>query len=382
VSGVEHVEAESMSPESAQPTFSPDWLPFALDGLPHKDAAKAWQTVLNHFPEIPGWPQLPRRSALENMYAQFSERFPGIIVRDGNVHVELQRNLDRELERLYLAYLEDDISHGRMGETYAAGLSLLRQGEVSFRQPPLALKGEITGPVSWGLTVVDQHQRPILYDEMLADAVSKHLLLKATWQERELRRHASQTILLLNEPYMASFGSAFVALRRNQVIGLIEEVLSGLEGLKGVHCCGNTDWTILLETSIDILSLDAYDYGDSLLRYADELDEFLDRGGVVAWGIVPASVVAESESVESLVGRLERTIGRLVKEGVSRERLLGSGLVTPSCGLGTLGVPLAEHILDLTVAVATEMRGRHSTAGVPDTDVAAASDTESSEQTS
>jgi hypothetical protein len=365
---VEYVEAKAMSPESEKETFHPRWLPLALDGLPHEDAAKAWQAVLRRFPEIPGWPQLPRRSALENMYAQFSERFPGIVVRDGNVHVELQRNLERELERLYLAYLEDDVSHGRIGESYAAGLSLLRQGEVSFRHPPLALKGEITGPVSWGLTVVDQHQRPILYDEMLADAVSKHLLLKATWQERELRRYASRTILLLNEPYMASFGSAFVALRRNQVIGLIEEVLSGLKGLKGVHCCGNTDWSILLETSIDILSLDAYDYGASLLRYADELDGFLDRGGVISWGIVPASAVAESETVESLVARLEQTIDLLVKEGVSRERLLGSGMITPSCGLGALSVPLAEHILDLTVAIAAEMRERYAVVNAADAD--------------
>jgi hypothetical protein len=158
---------------------------------------------------------------------------------------------------------------------------------------------------------------------------------------------------------MASFGSAFIGLTRGQVIALFEEVFSGLQGLKGVHCCGNTDWSILLNTSVDILSLDAYDYSQTLVAYAKDLSRFLERGGVIAWGIVPAGIAAESETVESLVGRLEQAMDRLDKAGVSREAMLRSGLVTPSCGLGALRPTLAEHIFDLTAGVSDERRRRY-----------------------
>ncbi len=336
--------------------FRPTWLPLALGSLPHTDPARAWVAVLKRFLDLPGWPQLPRKSELENIYTQFSERFPGAVLEDGRVAVDRQRGMERGLERLYLAYLEDDREYGRMSASHASALDLLRRGEVAFARPPLALKGSVTGPVSWGLTVVDQNQRPVLYDEVLLDAVGKHLRMKAAWQEDELARLAPQTLILIDEPYMASFGSAAVRLSRDQAIALFEEVFSGLHGLKGMHCCGATDWSIVLHTSADVLSLDAYDYAHTLVPYAADLSAFLRRGGVVAWGIVPAGAAAERESVGSLVEQLQRALTALIEAGVPQELLLERGLVTPSCGLGALTPLLAEQILDLTVGVADEMR--------------------------
>lgn len=339
--------------------FKPNWLPVALGSVPHTDVSAAWRAILQHFTAIPCWPQLPRRTYMENMYAQFSERFPGVRYDKGRIHVDRQRDLNADLERLYLAYLEDDLSYGQTGRDHAEGLARLIEGDVQLPQGVAALKGQVTGPVSLGLTVVDRNQRPILYDEVLADAVGKHLRLKAAWQERELARFADQTIMWLDEPYMASFGSAFVSLPRTQVVGLLEEVFAGLSGLKAVHCCGNTDWSVLMSTSVDILSLDAYDYAESLARYAEDVARFLKRGGIIAWGIVPAGSAAEGESVESLVDRLHAALERLVEQGVPLEALLGAGLVSPSCGLGALTPPLAEQIFALTVGVSEEMRRRY-----------------------
>jgi len=338
--------------------FEPRWLPFVIGGLPYKDPEAAWQAILQRFPQVPSWPQLPRRHRHENMYVQFSERFPGIDVGE-RIRVVADDRLDEELRRLYVAYLEDELDYGRMSASYAAGLHLLREEEVSFPHTPVALKGEVTGPVSWGLTVVDEAQRPILYDEVLADAVSKHLRLKAAWQERELRKKAPQTIMIVNEPYMASFGSAFVSLSQAQVIELLAEVFADLRGLKGVHCCGNTDWSLILRAPVDIISFDAYDYVENLVEYADQIGEFLDEGGMMAWGIVPAGATLENETVETLVARLHGGIDQLVENGVSEEAILQRGFVTPSCGLGSLSPGLVDDILDLTVAVSREMRARY-----------------------
>ncbi len=349
-------------------SFQPDWLSVALGSVPNVNVRAAWDAVSRYFPRIPGWPQLPRRAYLENMYAQFSERFPGLILEGDHIYVDRGQDLDGGLERLYLAYLENDLEYGHIGTGYAAGLDALRQGQVSFPQPIFALKGQITGPISWGLTVVDQNRRPILYDEVLAEAVGNHLCLKAAWQERELARLSARTIMFVDEPYMASFGSAFVSLSRDQVVGLLEQVFAGLKGLKGIHCCGNTDWSILLSTSLDILSLDAYEYAQTLALYPEDVGRFLGRGGIIAWGIVPAGIAAEQETVESLVERLHQAFDYLVVKGVSLEAILNAGMVSPSCGLGSLTQDLASRIFRLTTGVSAEMRRRYvdsEAAGVP-----------------
>lgn len=340
--------------------FQPDWLPLAVGSVPHTDAEEAWELVLRCFAAAPFWPQLPRRSYLENMYVQFSERFPGVVIEDQRIYVDRRQDLDPGLERLYLAYLENDLAYGAISPDFAAGLAALQAGKVAFPQPPQLLKGQVTGPVSWGLTVVDQNRRPLLYDEILADAVAKHLRLKAAWQEKVLAGLAPKTLIMVDEPYLSAFGSAFVSLSREQVIHYLQEVLAGIGGLKGVHCCGNTDWSILLETPVDVLSLDAYDYASSLALYPQEVTAFLSRGGVIAWGIVPSSPAAEGETAAGLVARLERAIDTLVQKGVPREALLRAGLVTPSCGAGSLTVPLTEHIMELTAQVAAAMRERYS----------------------
>jgi hypothetical protein len=334
------------------------WQPLALGSLPHTEVTRAWRVLLRHFATLPGWPQLPHRSPGENIYAQFGERFPGLALSERGLRVR-RSELDRGLAELYLAYLEGNLEYGLIEAGRSAGLALLRRGEVALPPETRLLRGQVTGPVSFGLTTLDENQRPILYDEVLSDAVGKHLRLKAAWQEAELRRHAPQTLIMVEEPYMASFGSSTMALGRAQVMDLLEEILGGLAGLAGIHCCGNTDWSIPLNTSAHVLSLDAYDYGHTLARYSEDLGRFLQRGGIIAWGIVPASVMAESETVDSLAARLERHLEQLVQAGIPREAVVASGLVSPSCGLAALTPALAERICELTVEVAAEMQRRY-----------------------
>jgi methionine synthase II (cobalamin-independent) len=331
-----------------------------IGSLPHTSAQEASAVTRTCFRELPGWPQLPRRSFFENMYVQFSEGFPGLVLEEDRVYVDRTRDLSAELEQLYLAYLENDVDRYTFGPSYASALGEWSRGEFSRCR---AIKGQVTGPVSWGMTVVDQDRRPVLYDEVLADAVAKHLRLKAAWQERHLRRLHPTTIVFLDEPYMSAFGSAYVALTREQVVALMEEVLGGLEGLKGIHCCGNTDWSVVLSTSLDILSFDTYEYAESLSLYAEEVKEFLRRGGIITWGIVPREADSLAhETAETLVDRLLKAMNLLVDKGISLDDLLEAALISPCCGLGSLSVEDAERALKLTASVSEEMRRRYQPA--------------------
>jgi methionine synthase II (cobalamin-independent) len=175
-----------------------------------------------------------------------------------------------------------------------------------------------------------------------------------------LLRLSPQAIIFVDEPYMSSFGSAFVSLSEDQVEILLEEVFAGIEGLKGVHCCGNTDWSLLLSTSLDILSLDAYEYAEALALYPDEVGAFLERGGVIAWGIVPASDQVLEETVDSLVERFHTALELLTAKGLHQDDLLASALITPSCGCGSLTVETAERVLELTGGLSRALRERYA----------------------
>ncbi len=338
-------------------TFEPAWQAILLDGLPHDEAEPAVEAILERFAELPSWPQLPRRSPLENMYALYAEGFPGLREDAGVSFVEHGAILERELGELHLAYLDNDVEYGRISASHAMGLDALLRRLAGSK--PKAIKGEITGPVSWSLTMLDEQRRPILYDRVLEGATAQHLRLKAAWQERVLRRVAGETIIILNEPYMASFGSSFVPFSRERAISLFSEVLAGIQGIGGVHCCGATDWSVILDTSARLISWDAYDYMASLLAYAEPLATFVERGGILCWGMVPAGMPARWESPESLADRIEQGLDALAAAGIDRERAVGQSMVSPSCGLGGLDIELAELILNLTRDLARTMQQRY-----------------------
>ena len=333
-------------------------LPTIIGSMPHTDAESACSTITRHLKDIPVWPQLPKRSYSENMYVQYSQGFPGVVVEDNKIYVNHSQDLTKSLEEFYTAYLENNADKYPISPDYAAGLQrFLDLDNLS----PIAVKGQVTGPVTWGLTITDESKKAIIYDDALGDVVPKLLRLKASWMEKQLRQLSKNTIIFVDEPYMAAFGSVGVMLSREQVISLEEEVFKGISGLKGVHCCGNTDWSVLLETSADIISFDAYNYAQSLALYPTEVKRFLDRGGTIAWGIVPNDEESiEKESAASLNDRLEEAMAPFTRNGSPFKQLLRQGLLTPSCGLASMATEeAADRVLELLSELSARIRKRY-----------------------
>jgi len=329
-----------------------------IGSLPHKDAARACAIVTHFLRDIPAWPQLPRRSFRENMYAQYSEGFPGINATEAKTYVDRTQDLTRPLAQFYEDHMNNRFGNYGVSADYAAGLhKFLTLENLTCR----AVKGQVTGPVTWGMTVTDETGKAILYDETLGDVVPKFLRLKASWMEQELRRLCKDTIVFIDEPYMSAFGSVGMQLSRQQVISLITETMSGLTGYKGIHCCGNTDWSILLQTPVDIINFDAYAFAGSLAVYDREVKRFLGRGGVVAWGIVPTD--AESvlkETPATLKDRLEEAMAPFTRNGVPFRTLVEQSLLTPACGLAPIGSEdAAERALELLTNLSRLMRQKY-----------------------
>ena len=347
-----------------------DCLATAIGSMPHTDPDEACDLVARYL-QIPAWPQLPRRDPKENMYLQFFDTFLGLDMEAGGAGDKLsltvdsnnQEKLARRLSELAKARQENDIEYGRfVTPDIAQGFdAFLKRGLKRDLGSPLAVKGQVTGPISLGLVATDPDRRPLIYDDNLAEPLAWHLRLKAAWQEHKLSRLSRNTIIFVDEPYMASLGSAFISLPEQRVRGLLEEVFRGITGLKGVHCCGNTDWSLLLDTSIDILSLDAYNYAQSLSLYPAEVKSFLERGGTIAWGIVPNEEEAlKKEDEGELYDRLlEDAMAPFTRKGVRLEQLLKQSLITPSCGLAALSPEAASRALELLATLSQRLRERY-----------------------
>ncbi len=312
--------------------------PFPATGvgsLPHADPGKALREVLARVPEIPYWPQLPRRSFLETMYAQFAAGLPGASFEGEKLYVEGGEVMMGEAEEFYERFLAGGAEGFSIPPERAACLAgLLAAGPRPFP----AVKGQITGPVSFGLMVTDRAKRPLFYDPVGRDVLVKHLLRTAQWQAAALGKLSPEVILVVDEPFLASVGSAVLALSRADVVASLDEIFEGLPGVHcGIHCCANTDWELVLATKVRYLSFDAYSHADSLLLFASDVGTFLARGGKLALGIVPTDPAAIArETVASLADRTEALLDGFVSRGVPRDALVRACLLTPACGLGTL----------------------------------------------
>ena len=334
--------------------FEPRFLTTLIGSFPHTDGTALCQNLATTI-DIPVWPQLPRRTFHENMYVQYSAGLPGVTLDEikQKLTFDTSGDLSPALEKFYERYLSEDVDSFALTADYSAGfpamLDVLRTTRGEW------VKGQVTGPVSFGLTVTDQDLRSSLYNELLADPIVKNAAMNACWQVEQLKAVRPNVIMFVDEPYLASFGSAFISLSREQVIAMLDEVFDAIHqagALAGVHCCANTDWSVLLATSVDILNLDAYGFLENLALYPTELRGFLDRGGVVAWGIVPNNEEIMQVTADQLAQRMYDGLNLISGKAQARGVSIGTGelaarsLITPSCGLGSTTVEIADRAVE------------------------------------
>ena len=344
--------------------FEPCFAVTAIGSLPHTDKKAACRLMLDSLPEMPAWPQLVKLSFLENMYVQYSEGLPGVQIDTDaeRIWFESGAGLETELEEFYQNVIDEDLESFAISETYAAGLALFTGEFATGLTDWPYIKGQVTGPISFGLTVTDERKRASLYNETLEEAIVKGLTLKARWQSGVLSRSVPgpKVILFVDEPYLVSVGSALVSVSRDQVVENISHCLRGCGAdITGIHCCGNTDWSLVFATGVDIVNFDAFEYLEGFLAYTDDIAAHLERGGSIAWGLIPNSEKALEISVESLADMLEAAFNTLEERGLDRELLAKRSMVTPSCGLGPTTEGAAEAALALNNQVAALLKGRY-----------------------
>jgi hypothetical protein len=339
--------------------------PLAATGIgsvPFTDPQETVALVLETLPQIPYWPQMVQLGYLEDMTAQAARGLPALKLDEANRIVQLDPDIPRDeaLAQFYEAILSGELAPFAFEERDARGFFALLEAVRTHGSPGLALKGQISGPVTFAGVVKDAEGKPILFDRELTQAVCSGLARKLAWQAEQFRQLGKAPIVFFDEPYLTGFGSAYLPISRDEVTEILSqalvetrEVAAGPVTL-GMHCCGNTDWSLLLNAPLDILSFDSYGYFESLRLYAQGLSAFLARGGWLAWGLIPTNEDFQHEHPDSLWQRFQGQVMQLAKDVQRAPReILNQSLLTPACGTGYLSQDAARGVLTTLADLST-----------------------------
>jgi len=297
----------------------------AMAVMPHKDVESALDLALTM--DIPFWPQLPHVSYTEDMYVQAAEHFPGILLDMEN------RTLRFSMEKFILEFEEtmahfDEPEYFDIGKEYSVVYH--RFLEMDFSDRP-AIRGQLEGPISFGLNVVDQDKKPILFDDTIRPFMFEFMSRRINVQLERLKKLNSNAFMFVDEPGLQFLFSALSGYDSTKAKNEMEEFFAMIQRPRGVHLCGNPDWDFLLGLDLDILSLDIYQNGEVFSSYSESIKKFLDRGGVIAWGIVPTNFEPfEIENINTLEARLTEVWNLLANKGIDREFLLSRSLISPA----------------------------------------------------
>jgi len=297
----------------------------AMAVMPHRDVDRAMETAL--FLDVPFWPQLPHVSYHEDMYVQASEHFPGIIVDLDNRKLRFSsEKFANELDELFSHF--DEPEYFDISETYSVVYHRFLQVDLSDRP---AIRGQLEGPISFGFNVLDEHDRPIIFDDTVRPLMVEFMARRVNAQLARLKVVNPNAFMFVDEPGLQFVFSAMSGYGDISAKHDMETFFSLIERPRGVHLCGNPDWDFLLGLDMDVLSLDVYSNGEVFCSYAESIRKFLDRGGILVWGIVPTNLEPfEKEGIRSLETRLKSLWEALDRKGIDRDFLLSRSLLSPA----------------------------------------------------
>jgi hypothetical protein len=328
----------------------------AMAVMPHKDVDRALEVALSM--DIPFWPQLPHYNYYEDMYVQASEHFPGILL-DTKEH-SLKFSTEKFLSEVEEALNHfDDPEYFDISDTYSVVYRRFLELDLSERP---AIRGQLEGPISFGFYVVDENARPILFNDTVRPFMVEFMAKRVNVQLQRLKKRNSNAFMFIDEPGLQFLWSAMSGYGDRPARADMDLFFSMIERPRGVHLCGNPDWDFLLGMDLDILSLDVYTNSEVFVAYAKSIRKFLDRGGIIVWGMVPTNFEPfEKESIASLASRLQKIWLALDKNGVDQGFLLSRSLLSPAtcCLVNPDGEKTVEKAFAVVRVLSETLRSKY-----------------------
>ena len=297
----------------------------AMAVMPHTDVQRALDMALSL--DVPFWPQLPHYNYYEDMYVQAAEHFPGILldVEKRTLKFSVDK-FNQELEETLLRF--DDPAYFDVSETYSVVYHRFLKLDLADRP---AIRGQLEGPISFGFNVLDQNERPILFDDTIRSFMLDFMARRINVQLARLKKRNANAFMFVDEPGLQFLFSAMAGYGDIKARDDMDYFFAQVDRPRGIHLCGNPDWDFLLRMDLDVLSLDVHTNGEIFVSYAKAIQKFLDRGGVLVWGMVPTGFEAfAQEEIPSLTARLEEVWKILWSKGIDRDLMISQSMLSPA----------------------------------------------------
>jgi hypothetical protein len=250
----------------------------------------------------------------------------------------------------------DEPEYFDISETYSTVYHQFLGLDLSDRP---AIRGQLEGPISFGYHVLDQDDRPILFHDSIRPFMIEFLAKRVNVQLNRLKTLNANAFMFIDEPGLQFVFSGMSGYGDVAAKGDMETFFSLIERPRGVHLCGNPDWDFLLDLDLDILSLDVYSNGEVFVAYAQSIRKFLDRGGVIVWGVVPTNAEPfEREDLNSLEKRLTGLWDFLTDEGIDHQFLLSRSMLSPAtcCLINPDGGKTVERAFNMIQELSLRLR--------------------------
>jgi hypothetical protein len=353
--------------------LKPEFLATGIGSMPFEDVEHAVGVALTKLVEAPFWPQLPKLGLNEQMEVQYSEGIPCIVIdREKNrMYFDTSGDYSEPFAEFYDAYMtamdpdegSGDCSVMAVSREFSKGIYAMEKRLQSLGKKLPFVKVQTTGPCSFALTIVDENKRAIYYNEEFRDVVIKALAMKCRWQIQKFRPFAEKVICFVDEPILSGFGSStYISVKRDDVVAYLAEMIDAIHAdnaIAGIHCCGNTEWSILIDAGVDIVNFDAYGYGETIAMYPEAVKTHLERGGMLAWGVVPTSTAIREQTVDSMAAVFEKMMDNLASKGIDKQLIVEQAIVTPSCGTGSMIPEDAEKVFEMVDLLSGAMRKKY-----------------------
>jgi len=327
---------------------------------PYRDIDHAARSILKYLPEAPCLPALTRsiRWMLEGLPCLVFDRVKK------NVYFDLSTEREPEIIEFYDRYEADDLDYFKTTPQIAPFIYEMID-RICGRRPP-ELKWVVfhtAGPLLFGDFLKQANGQPSIYNETLRDILIKGMNIKARSLAATIHAHIPdvEVVVDLPETTLVTFTSAGGTGTREGIIDAIDASFAGIDDIRWVHCCANIDWTLLTDATIDVINFDAYQHIEQILLYAPDLNRFLQRGGMLAWGIVPVDGASlEKETTEGLIEKISTAIDRFSQSGVDERLLVESSWVMPACDMVLLSPEEADRALMMTSDISRALRRRYN----------------------
>lgn len=351
--------------------FKPKFMTTAIGSMPYDNADHAAQVSLKL--DAPHWPQMSKFGQLEQMETQYCENIPCAVIDKEKNRLFFDTSVDYSEDfatfyENYLMALDEggnfDCSSLAITEPHSAGIYALERALQKLGKKVPFVKLQTIGACSFALSITDENKRALYYNDEFKDLITKAMSMKSVWQIEKFKPYAEQVICFVDEPIFSGFGSStYVSVDRNDCVATLGEVVDCVHragAVAGCHCCGNTEWSILIDAGIDIVNFDSFAFGETIAMYPAHVKKHLERGGMLAWGAAPTSRVIREQTVETLEAQLEAMMDNLAKvAGIDKQLICESALLTPACGTGSLELEEADMIYDLLPKLSARMREKY-----------------------